>query len=220
MPPQEGEIAVIGPSQTIYFDTETPVLKGLIIQGGSLIFDDNQDVHLKAEYIIITDNGKLQIGQESKPFTNKATITMYGSVRSIELPIFGSKVLALRNGTIDMHGKPVGVAWTHLGQTANAGDSTITLKEPVNDWPVGGEIVIATTGDKFSQGESELRKITAVSGSTITLDRPLEHTHLSVKRTVASDAEVYIRAEVGLLSRNILFRGNLNFYYVFVKILY
>jgi hypothetical protein len=36
-----------------------------------------------------------------------------------------------------------------------------------------------------------------------------------VKRTVASDAEVYIRAEVGLLSRNILFKGNLNFHYFY-----
>ena len=42
---------------------------------------------------------------------------MHGSIRSIELPIFGSKVIGLRNGTIDMHGLPVGVTWTYLGQT-------------------------------------------------------------------------------------------------------
>ena len=138
---------------------------------------------------------------------HKAIITMFGSVRSIELPIFGSKVLALRNGTIDMHGKPVGVTWTHLGSTANAGDTTITLKEPVNDWPVGGEIVIATTGDKFSQGENEVRTITSKNGNVLTLDRPLNHTHLSIKRTVY-DQDVYFQAEVGLLTRNVLFRGN------------
>jgi hypothetical protein len=82
----------------IYFDTTTPILKGIIIQGGSLIFDDNQDVSLNAEYIIISDAGKLQIGTKEQPFTHKATITMYGSVRSVELPIFGSKVIGLRNG--------------------------------------------------------------------------------------------------------------------------
>ena len=57
---------------------------------------------------------------------------MYGSVRSIELPIYGAKVIAVRNGTLDMHGQPVGVTWTHLGQTATAGSYHITLKEPVN----------------------------------------------------------------------------------------
>ena len=95
----------------------TPVLKGIIIQSGSLIFDDNQDVALNVEYVVITDGGKLQVGTKEKPFQHKATITMHGSIRSIELPIFGAKVIGLRNGTIDMHGLPVGVTWTYLGQT-------------------------------------------------------------------------------------------------------
>ena len=94
--PGEGDLVVV--DKLIYFDTTTPILKGIIVQGGSLIFDDNQDVSLSAEYIIITDGGKLQIGTKEKPFTHKATITMHGSVRSIELPIFGSKVIGLRNG--------------------------------------------------------------------------------------------------------------------------
>jgi len=93
-------VAVIGRSQTIYFNTETPILKGVIIQGGSLIFDDQQDVHLRAEYIVISDGGKLQIGTREQPFQHHAQITMYGSLRSVELPIFGAKVIALRNGTM------------------------------------------------------------------------------------------------------------------------
>ena len=52
-PPSEGQLVVINEGQTIYLDTFTPVLKGVIIIGGSLIFDDNQDVSLQAEYIII-----------------------------------------------------------------------------------------------------------------------------------------------------------------------
>jgi hypothetical protein len=61
--PGQGEIAVIQSGQYIYFDAaSTPVLKAIIIQGGSLIFDDNQDVSLNVEYIIITDGGLLQIG--------------------------------------------------------------------------------------------------------------------------------------------------------------
>ena len=173
---------------------------------------------MQAEYIIVTDNGLLQIGKENKPFTHKAVITMYGSVRSIELPIFGSKVLALRNGTIDMHGKPVGVTWTHLGVTANAGDTTITLKEPVNDWPIGGEIIIATTGNKFSPGQSELRKIKAINDATITIDSPLKFEHLAIKRTF-NQTDIYIRAEVGLLSRNVVFQGeHLFFFYLSIFI--
>ena len=97
-PPGEGEIAVITRGQYIYLDTTTPILKGILIIGGSLIFDDNQDVNLNAEYIIITEGGKFQVGTKEKPFMHNAVITMHGTVRSLELPIFGAKVIGLRNG--------------------------------------------------------------------------------------------------------------------------
>jgi hypothetical protein len=98
-PPGEGELAVVGPGQIIYFDAATtPQLKGIIIEGGSLIFDDNQDVSLNVEYLIIVNGGLLQIGTKDNPFQHKAVITMFGSCRSIELPIFGSKVIGVRNG--------------------------------------------------------------------------------------------------------------------------
>jgi hypothetical protein len=200
-------LVVIGFGQIIYFDADTPILKGIIIQGGSLIFDDNQDVHLNAEYIIICDGGSLQVGTQANPFTHKATITMYGTLRSIELPIFGAKVLALRNGTLDLHGKPVGVTWTYLSATANANSNQIQLKDPIG-WSNGDQIVIATTGDNLSVGQSETNYITSISADkkTLTLKTPLKYEHLSISRTVGG-VTVQIRAEVGLLSRNVLFNA-------------
>ena len=103
-PPGLGEIAVIGPNQHIYYDLATsPILKGIIIQGGSLIFDDNQDVNLNVEYVLIVSGGKLQVGTADRPFQHQANITMYGHLRSIELPIFGAKVIGVRNGKIAIY---------------------------------------------------------------------------------------------------------------------
>ena len=205
-------MAVIGPNQHIHFDAaNTSVLKGLILQSGSLTFDDNQDVHLNVEYIIITDGGKLQIGSEQQPYEHKAQITLYGSVRSIELPIYGSKVLALREGILDVHGKSFGVSWTQLERTAEISATQIVLKDPV-DWPINGQIVIASTSDKFSQGESEVREITAISRDkkTLTLNKPLTFEHLAESRQVGSGDMTFtveIRAEVGLLTRNVIING-------------
>jgi hypothetical protein len=112
----------------------------------------------------------------------------------------------VRNGTIEMHGKNVGVTWTKLSVTANAGDATITVKDSVSNWPIRGQIAIATTGDYQSMGETETRYITAINGNTITLDSPLKFTHLCVTRRV-HDVSVSIVAEVGLLTRNILYQG-------------
>ena len=167
---------------------------------------------LNVEYVIILSGGKFQVGTESNPFTHKAVITMHGHVRSVELPTYGAKVIALRNGTLDMHGIHVGVTWTKLGASVVAGATEIVLQEPVV-WPVGSEIVIATTGDKFSPGESEVRFITGKSNGdrTLTLDKALAYGHFGEDRTVGSNGDfqtISVRAEVGLLTRNVKFQGN------------
>lgn len=57
-----------------------------------------------------------------------------------------------------------------------------------------------------------MKKITAVSadGLTLTLDEPLEYTHLGVTVTLADGTKFEGRAEVGLLTRNIVVRGSQN----------
>ncbi|KAK3107254.1 hypothetical protein FSP39_010348 [Pinctada imbricata] len=205
-PPGAGELVVIPQGMTILLDQDTPVLEMLLIQGGKVIFDE-KDVTLNANYILITDNGALQVGTEEEPFQHKATIQMHGMFRSPELPIYGSKVLAVRNGTLDLHGRPTPVTWGLLASTANAGDTSITLKKSVN-WEVGDKIVLPTTGHRHSQSQSETRTITAISadGKTLTLNSALTYSHVSITETYGSHT-VEMAGEVGLLSHNVVFRG-------------
>lgn len=72
--------------------------------GGTLVFDE-KDIELQAENILITDGGRLQIGQEGAPFRHKAIITLHGHLRSKELPVYGAKTLGVRHGELDLHGK-------------------------------------------------------------------------------------------------------------------
>ncbi|XP_061110160.1 fibrocystin-L-like isoform X2 [Conger conger] len=209
-PPEAGMFAVITKNQTILLDTSTPVLKMLLIQGGTLVFDE-ADIELQAENILIADGGVLQVGTEAEPFQHKAIITLHGHLRSQELPIYGTKTLAIREGTLDLHGIPVPVPWTHLAATASAGSTTVTLKLPVT-WKVGDEIVIASTGNRHSQRENEVRRIASVSadGRTLTLMEPLTYTHLGVSVTLPDGTVFEGRAEVGLLTRNVVVRGSNN----------
>ena len=90
----------------------------------------------------------------------------------------------------------------------NTDETTITVKNPVSKWPVGGLIVKATTGDYVSQGQTETRRITNVNQNVITLDKPLSFQHLSVTRVTSGTTYVtMIEAEVGLLTRNVLYQG-------------
>uniref|UniRef100_A0A3Q3X6F5 Uncharacterized protein n=1 Tax=Mola mola TaxID=94237 RepID=A0A3Q3X6F5_MOLML len=205
-PPEKGSFAVITKNQTILLDTNTPVLKMLLIQG-TLVFDD-ADIELQAENILITDGGRLQIGQEGAPFQHKAIITLHGNLRSPELPVYGTKTLAVREGVLDLH-IPVPVPWTHLAQTASPGSVTLNLMKAVT-WKVGDEIVIASTGHRHSQRENEVNRIADVSadGLTLTLTEPLKYSHLGVSVTLPDGTVFEGRAEVGLLTRNILVRGS------------
>ncbi|XP_056273684.1 fibrocystin-L-like [Pseudoliparis swirei] len=206
-PPEQGTFAVITKGQTILLDTSTPVLKMLLIQGGTLVFDE-ADIELQAENILITDGGVLQIGQEGAPFQHKAIITLHGNLRSPEIPVYGTKTLGVREGVLDLHGIPVPVTWTHLAETAANGSVTLTLMKAVT-WKVGDEIVIASTGHRHSQKENEQKTIAAVSadGRTLTLTEPLEYSHLGVTVTLPDGTVFEGRAEVGLLTRNIVVRG-------------
>ena len=66
-----------------------------------------------------------KVGTEDAPFQHYAVIEMHGHLRSPELPIYGAKTLGVRNGTLDLHGRPVLHTWTLLAATANAGATQV-----------------------------------------------------------------------------------------------
>ncbi|XP_067950539.1 fibrocystin-L-like [Watersipora subatra] len=101
--PTEGDLVVIPDGQTLLLDMDTPVLAMLLIQGGELLFDD-ADLTLRTENILIVDDGRLTVGTEDSPFMYDATIELHGQLGSPELPIYGAKCLAVREGELNLHG--------------------------------------------------------------------------------------------------------------------
>lgn len=109
-------------------------------------------------------------------------------------------------GRMELHGAPLNKTWLKLGAGAPQGSSTITVEDQVN-WKVGDRIIITATnwqggnihgfGSYRNNGRArtEERVITAVSGTTISLDAPLQHNH--------NGTGTY-RADVGNLSRNVV----------------
>ena len=211
--PQEDEFVVIPRGQTLLLDVNTPILAYILIQGGELIFDPEKgdnEVSLHTQGGLITSGGRLQIGTEEEPFLAKTELVLYGHVLSTEIPVYGAKTLALREGVIDMHGRPLNVTWTRLATTAPAGTTQIELQDYV-DWEVGGKIVLASTS--FSQRENEEHTIVGISagprGSILMLNESLVYEHISVQQTI-DGRYIDTSGEVGYLTRNIVVRGNNN----------
>ena len=73
------------------------------------------------------------------------------------------------------------------------------------DWQVGEEIVIAPTD--WYNNQAETRIITAVEGVKIGFAEPLEFKHFS-EAPEFGGIEIPMRGEVGMMTRNVLFRGD------------
>ena len=161
IPPLAGEAVEIPSGQHLLVDVDVPQLSFVLVYG-SLIFESNEnDLNhhrtFDAGYIMV-NGGYLEIGTEDQPFNSKLTITMHGNKETPYLPTYGNKVIAVRFGTLEMHGKPRSHVWTDMKTTANAGDTSITIND-VNgvslDWQAGEDIVIASTD--YDGTHSEVR---------------------------------------------------------------
>src|SRR5262249_13490128 len=112
-------------------------------------------------------------------------------------------------GRMDFHGAPLHRTWVKLGRTIKPGESEVKLAEPVDGWRVGDRVILTSTqrigreqgtlragaGPKGPQSFTEERTIAAIDGTTLALDRPVEHAH-------RGDGDY--RGEVANLSRNVV----------------
>lgn len=220
--PVEGDSVAIAKGQTIMLDVSPPRLHLLVIEG-TLIVSPDVDVHLQATYVMIR-GGHLLCGTETNPHPRKFKITLYGDALTPEIPMFGSKVLALRMGRLDLHGMRRRPSFTKLHATAGPGATRVQLQGEVN-WRVGDSIVIAPTS--FYKERAEERRVTRieqvdVDGAVTTIlsfDHPLEFHHAG---RPAGDVDCYragshddgeelcyqIAAEVGVITRDIVVEGD------------
>jgi hypothetical protein len=196
---------------------KTPRLS-LVLVEGSLIFDQDFARSFNVD-IILVKNGYLEIGTEDEPYCEDLTITMTGGTEfgGQSLPIFGNKVLAVHGGLLEMHGCPRSRYWTELDSSALAAATEITLTEtPAGktfDWQVGEEIVIASTDYDAHHAEtriiSEIEFTAEGEKPVVRFDQPLEFKHFAEVKDY-DGVDLIMRAEVGLLTRNVLFQGDSN----------
>jgi hypothetical protein len=196
--PREGDTVTIPAGKTVVLDTSPPRLAGLQVDGTLRFKDEN--LNLLSDWIVV--HGRLEVGTERTPFRSKARIVLTGDDRTQNVMNMGAKVLGVMGGVLDIHGQERH-GWTRLAANVPKGTGKITLQD-ASGWRAGDRIVVASTD--FDPHQAEERTIKGVSGDTVTLDRPLEHSHRGSVQTIAG-RPVDERAEVALLSRNVVVSG-------------
>jgi len=214
--PLEGEAVFVPKGMHLIVDIETTPTLSLVLVEGSMIFDQAVARSFNAD-IILVKNGYLEVGTEEDPYCEPLTITMTGGTEfgGESIPIFGNKVLAVHGGLLELHGCQRSRYWTELEETALASATSITLTAnkvgEVFDWMVDDEIVIASTD--YDAHHAETRIITSVTNTAagefpvISFTEPLEFKHFAAEKDYDGVA-VIMRAEVGLLTRNVKFQGD------------
>ena len=209
---------------TLTLDVSDLYFRVWIIEG-TLKFDTTMDITMEAEYIIVNGvNAHFTIGSSDAPYEKEAKIKLHGHWRSLGLPKFGVKVIAMTSGRLTFYGKPV-VPWTLLEATANAGDNTLVVRGSnlaSQGWTPGKRITVTSTNygrkersckmarnDSCEPEEHEIESVTsdsAANTTTIRLKETLQYTHEGKSINIPGapiDKTVEQRAEVMLLTRNI-----------------
>jgi cell migration-inducing and hyaluronan-binding protein len=197
--PAAGAAVVIPEGKAVLLDVSPPPLASLRVEG-SLVFDD-RDLELTTGHILV--RGTMRVGTGAEPFGHRATITLTGTPADGDVMGMGNRVLGVVAGTLDLHGEPR-LGWTRLAVTATAGASQLQLAE-APDWRAGDRLVVASTD--FDPNHAEVVAVASVSGATVSLAQPLQFTHYGELQSFAGRT-LDERAEVGLLTRNVVIRGD------------
>ncbi|XP_059687939.1 fibrocystin [Gavia stellata] len=204
--PRDGDNVTIEEGRTLLLGTTTTNLNLLHLKGGKLLFTGPGPVELHAHYILISDGGELQVGSPEAPFHHKAHICLYGSLHSPPLFPYGVKFLAVRNGTLSIHGWMPKLGFTRLKSSAHANDTRLVLQEPV-DWQPGDEIMVGRTGFGDAQQQEEMAVIEFVNNTELYLRSPLRYSH-NVGEGRVNGRSLPFSAVVALSSRRIVVQGN------------
>ncbi|CAF2873113.1 unnamed protein product [Rotaria sp. Silwood2] len=185
-------------------DYSLPCILSLRIDG-VLEFEQGMNNTLYVDSILI-NGGQLIVGWPNNPLRSYVDIIITGSSSvNVLLPnsagTIGPRVNSVLGG-LDLHGIPHNVSWTRLAITASAGQTSITLMEPV-DWVIGDEVILTTTATRI--GHVERHTIVGISGSrtVITLARALTYDHIVIDHVFPNGEVYHVAGAVGLLTRNI-----------------
>ena len=146
----------------VIMDVDPPLLNEVNVVGRLEIRDLDQDRELKVK--IMSVFGEFLIGEDDKPFDNKATIKVYGNMTSTPLkvgdqhPQLLSKAIA-NFGFIHFNGWSPAKTHVKLRTTANPGDTVIQVMDAVQDWRAGDQITLSAT-DGWSPRKRSGVKIT------------------------------------------------------------
>jgi hypothetical protein len=209
--PGEGARVLIPEGISVGYSQQNDASIFTVRVDGELHFATDQDSRLLVDTLVVSPSGRLEIGTAHDPIEAGTSVDIvFADNGNIDVgwdPALLSRGM-VAFGEVDIAGQEKG---SHLKVQvdAMAGDTTLTLAEAPTGWQVGDKLVLTGTYQQgfywnndiqatdFAESQDEELVITAISGNTITLDRPLTFDH----DTPRDDLKAY----VANMTRNVTF---------------
>jgi hypothetical protein len=210
IPASGARVEVSSGHQVTYSVSSSAALHCLDIYG-HLKFTTNVSTRLQVGTVIVMSGGHLEIGNAAAPVTASAELIIANvPINTAADPdSFHTGLIGI--GRVTMHGTPITPTFVRLGTEPLAGHSTLTLAQPMTGWRVGDEVVIPDTRqlidlERFANliEQSERATITAISGTTLTLNRSLSFDHRGAR---GPNGAIEFLPHVGNVSRNVRIRS-------------
>eukprot|EP00038_Savillea_parva_P003003 m.119932 g.119932 ORF g.119932 m.119932 type:complete len:4300 (+) comp11038_c0_seq7:960-13859(+) len=233
--PVEGEHVEIPQGMYVILDVNPPRLGKLVVVGRLQFGGDNTQAAtsstvrvLRADRILVW--GLFEIGDApNAPFPGTAEVILDGIRTSPTLVATDQHYLGNKNLVVFGYARLFGTerpsTWTTLDATVDVGARSITLTEDPVGWQVGDSFMLAPTEypqpiaieqeapgfnmSDYAATQMEERQITAIAGRTLHFNVPLSYRHFAGVVDSGAGYSVELRAHVGLLTSNVVVRGDI-----------
>lgn len=187
--PDAGAKVLIPKGVSVRYDGESDESLFTVRVDGELSFATDTDTKMLLDTMAISTSGRLEIGTEDNPVQDdvraEIVIANNGDIDVGWDPTLLSRGV-ISHGEAEIHGAAK-TAYTKVAAAPMAGDNEIHLAETPDNWSVGDTIVLTGThktgwtwnGQEKEHIESQDEEvvISAINGSTVTIDRALQYDH-------------------------------------------
>jgi hypothetical protein len=188
-----------------------------IDSGGTLAFQNDRATKLQVGTLLVMPGGTLEVGTEQDPIAaniNAEIIIKNTPLNStIDPSQYGTALLAL--GDVIIHGSVKSPTFVRVSAEPKAGQTTLSLDEPVSGWRPGDRLILPDTRHlrdnevrdwQALQNQWEELTLQSISGDgkTITLTSALRFDHLGARD---GNGKLDFLPHVGNLSRNVVIRS-------------
>ena len=188
--PGDGDVVSITGNTTVTYDTSSLAhLNTVAVQAaGALKFRNNLNTKIIVGNFLVLPGGDLEVGTQASPIAPNVTADIVIANQAINTAVdpsqYGTGLIGL--GTVTMAGATMTPTFDRLAAEPHAGNTTLTLSQPVSGWRPGDRLILPDSrqlnwdqrGAAYVPHWEELT-LRAISsdGKTLTLSAPLQYDH-------------------------------------------